>query len=85
MSKIVPRSSKRRVHRPEQWGNGSRRRNIRNQLDADRIPRQALVKQWSLRSVQIKLIKTGGSRRKRIARVSGTAPADVNRLLNQFQ
>jgi signal recognition particle subunit SRP54 len=27
----------------------------------------------------------GGSRRKRIARGSGTHPADVNRLLNQFQ
>ncbi len=27
----------------------------------------------------------GGSRRKRIARGSGTAPADVNQLLNQFQ
>ena len=44
---------------PQQGGMGGGDETFANHLDADSIPHQAFVKQWSLHNIQIKHIKIG--------------------------
>ena len=56
-----------------------------DQLDDSQLQRTEAIIYSMTRDERRKPEMIGGSRRKRIARGSGTTPQDVNQLLNQFR
>ena len=66
-------------------GMGNASRKIPTDLDEDQIKRVEAIIQSMTPEERRRPEILNGSRRRRIARGSGTTPADINRLMNQFK